>query len=70
MTPNNTLLKIPSPVIVPFDMVVDDEEVKGEHDDDDDVNPYRIFPAAAKMILVPGVIVAIPATAEMAAVGE
>ena len=50
-------------------MEVVEEEVKALHDDDS-VNPYRVFPDAAKMILVPDVVVATPATAEMEAVGE
>jgi hypothetical protein len=66
VTPNNTLLKIPSPVIVPEDMEIEGG-LKSVHDDDDDeyVNPYSVFPDAAK-ILAPDDDVATPATAEMA----
>ena len=66
MTPNNTLLTIPSPVIVPEDMEIEELELKALHDDDDEyVNPYSVFPDAAKMILVPVPVPTTPATAEI-----
>jgi hypothetical protein len=70
VTPYNTLLKIPSPVIPPpVEMErCDEKAVHDGVDDDVYVNPYRMFPAAAK-ILAPDD-VATPATAEMASVED
>jgi hypothetical protein len=49
-------------------MEIEELELKALHDDDEYVNPYSMFPDAAK-ILAPDD-VATPATAEMAYVGE